>query len=228
MALEAILWDFDGLIIDTETGAYETTREIFAEHGVPLDVTWWHGIIGSTDRMHWFDLLQSRVEHPLDREEILARRNERKLAALHRELIRPGVVALLDEAAAAGLSLAVASSSSRPWVVPNLERIGLLDRFTAVITSTDLDGDVGRTKPAPDLYLLAADALSVAPSACVAIEDSPNGVAAAKAAGVACLAVPAGMTADLDCSRADRCVPTLEGVTVADVAELLDTVVVDD
>jgi HAD superfamily hydrolase (TIGR01509 family) len=219
--LRALLWDFDGLILDTETGAYESARAVFDEHGVELELGWWHSIIGTADHVDWFDVLEAQVGHPLDRAEIRARRNVHKLELLSLEPVRPGVQALLTEAEGAGVRSAVASSSPHEWVAGNLERVGLLDRFAAVVTRDHVDGDGRRTKPAPDLYLLAAAGVGAEPASCVAIEDSPNGVAAAKAAGMACVAVPAGMTAGLDFGLADLTVPSLAALTLDDVSRLL-------
>jgi HAD superfamily hydrolase (TIGR01509 family) len=120
-----------------------------------------------------------------------------------------GVEDLLAAAAGAGVPCAVASSSSAEWVVPHLGRLGLRDRFAAVVTSDDVGGDPRRTKPAPDLFLAAAAAVGQPPARCVVLEDSPNGVRAGKAAGMAVVAVPGPMTAGLDFGGADLVVPSL-------------------
>lgn len=219
--LAAVVFDFDGLIVDTETGAYLSTKEVFDEHGVQLSRAEWQSFVGTTDHIHWLDLLQQHVEHPLDREALAARRNEQKLALLMAEEIRPGVVTLIEGCEAAGIPIAVASSSPRLWVTENLERLALLDRFRVVITRDDVGGEPRRTKPAPDLYEVAVEALGTPAAASVAIEDSLNGVKAAKAAGMACVAVPAGMTADVDLSMADLVVASLADVTVPDLAALV-------
>ena len=110
-----------------------------------------------------------------------------------------GVREYVAEAKRRGLGLAVASSSSRAWVLGHLHRLDLAAQWDAVRT---LD-DVARTKPAPDLYLSAVDALGVAPGEAVAFEASANGIAAAKDAGLLCVAVPNALTAGMDLSRAD-------------------------
>jgi HAD superfamily hydrolase (TIGR01509 family) len=110
-----------------------------------------------------------------------------------------GVREYVADAKRQGLRLAVASSSSRAWVLGHLERLGLRAQWDAVRTRED----VARTKPAPDLYLAAVKALGVAPHETVAFEDSMNGIAAAKDAGLLCVAVPNGLTAGMDLSRAD-------------------------
>jgi beta-phosphoglucomutase-like phosphatase (HAD superfamily) len=101
-------------------------------------------------------------------------------------------------------------------VAGNLDRLGILDRFSVLVTRDD----VTLTKPAPDLYLLACRELDVLPALAVAFEDSPNGIAAAKAAGLACVAVPGPMTATLDLTAADLVVASLADVSWSDLAAL--------
>jgi HAD superfamily hydrolase (TIGR01509 family) len=132
--------------------------------------------------------------------------------------VRPGVAELIETATAATIPLGVASSSTFDWVDEHLVRLGLREHFAAVRTRDDVAP--GRTKPAPDLYEAAIEALGVDASNAVAIEDSPNGVAAAKAAGLTAVAVPGPMTAHLDFSAADHVVDTLEAITLADLAAL--------
>jgi HAD superfamily hydrolase (TIGR01509 family) len=220
--LGALVFDFDGLILDTETCTYETTAGIFAEHGETLDLAWWCSIIGSADHPHWSEILADRLRRPVDRAALVARREERRLAVLRVLPPRAGVVELLAAAGAEGIPTAVASSSGLDWVGSHLERLGLRPGFAVVVTRDDLRGGGARTKPAPDLFLLAATRLGVEPTRCVAFEDSPNGVAAARAAGMVVVAVPGPMTAGLDMSAADVVVPSLADVDVAALRELVD------
>jgi HAD superfamily hydrolase (TIGR01509 family) len=220
----ALVFDFDGLILDTETATYEAVASIFVEHGAELDRDWWHSILGTADRAHWTDVLAERVGRPIDRAALMARREDARLVVIHGLPVCDGVVELLDEAAAAGVPAAVASSSARVWVEGHLVRLGIADRFAAIVTSDDVGGDRSRTKPAPDLFLAAAAALGVAPGCCVALEDSPNGVAAARAAGMAVVAVPGPMTASLDMSAADLVVASLAEVSLSQLRRLTATV----
>lgn len=219
----ALLFDFDGLILDTETPSYESVRAIFTEHGVTLDLAWWHSILGNGGHPHWSEMLADQLGSPVDRDALSARREAERLPILHALPVCDGVVELLDAASAAGVPAAVASSSSSDWVDGHLVRLGLRDRFAAVITRDDVGGDGARTKPAPDLFLLAAEALDAAPSACVVLEDSPNGVAAGRAAGMAVVAVPGPMTAPLDFSAAHLVVASLLDVDLRRAAALLPT-----
>ena len=141
----------------------------------------------------------------------------------HRDLLlaeqqaRPGVEDWLAEAEAAGVGVAIASSSEAEWVLPLLERIGLHASFPHVVTS----GGRVRPKPAPDTYLEACGRLGVDPAHALAIEDSPHGIAAAKAAGLRCLAVPHELTETLDLSAADLRLPSLASCTLADAVKQL-------
>ena len=219
----ALLFDFDGLILDTETSTYESVRDIFVEHGVTLDLAWWHSILGNGGHPHWSEMLAEQLGRPVDRLALSARREAVRLPALHALPVCDGVVELLDAAAAAGVPAAVASSSPADWVDGHLVRLGLRDRFAAVITRDDVGGDGARTKPAPDLFLLAAAAVETEPATCVVLEDSPNGVAAARAAGMAVVAVPGPMTAPLDFSAADLVVTSLLDLDLRRAGALVPT-----
>lgn len=220
----ALVLDFDGLILDTETCTYEATVALFAEHGQGLSLAWWHSILGTANHPHWTDVLSEAVGREVDRAALVARRDAVRLAVIAGLDAREGVADLLAAAAAAGVPAAVASSSSAAWVVPHLDRLGLLDRFAAVVSSDDVAGDPARTKPAPDLFLAAAEAVAVPPRRCVALEDSPNGVAAARAAGMAVVAIPCPMTADLDLSAADLVVPSMADLDLELLGALAATV----
>jgi beta-phosphoglucomutase-like phosphatase (HAD superfamily) len=208
----ALVLDFDGLILDTESCTYDAVVDIFRDHGLELDLNRWQAVLGTADRPHWTAWLADELGRSVDREALVARREEARLAALVTLPPCAGVEDLLVASEAAGVPCAVASSSSAEWVVPHLERLGLRDRFAVVVTSDDVGGDPRRTKPAPDLFLAAAQALAQPPERCVALEDSPNGVLAAKAAGMAVVAVPGPMTAGLDFAAADLVVPSLLGL----------------
>ncbi len=217
----ALIFDFDGLILDTETVTYETVSEIFVEHGEVLDLAWWHSILGNGGHPHWSEVLAQQLGRPVDREALTALRAERRTTILDALPVCAGVVDLLDAAEAGDVPTAVASSSPSDWVDGHLTRLGLRDRFRRVVTRDDVGGDGARTKPAPDLFLLAARALGVAPARCVVLEDSPNGVAAARAAGMTVVAVPGPMTATLDFGAADLVVPSLTEVDPSTLGALL-------
>lgn len=129
------------------------------------------------------------------------------------QALMPGVAQYLLDARQLELRVAIASSSSRSWVVQHLERFGIADAFDAIVCRDD----VTRTKPDPELYQRAVARLEVTAAEALALEDSTNGIAAAKAAGLRCVAVPTVMTAGLDFSRADLTIPSLGAVPLADL-----------
>ena len=174
---------------------------MFEHHGVePLTVEEWAHCIGTRDALDPLDILAERLGEPLpDRDAAKAVGKPRHDELLALEEALPGVVEWLDEAHKLGLGVAVASSSHLEWVQGHLERLGLIDRF-ACLSCFD---DVMQPKPAPDLYLAACESLGVAPEQAVAVEDSRNGVLAAKTAGMTAVAVPHGLTAHLDFTEAD-------------------------
>jgi HAD superfamily hydrolase (TIGR01509 family) len=198
--IRALVFDFDGLILETETPAYQTWAEIYREHGQELPLDRWFDYIGREGS--WFDAadhLAALVGEGFDPKEARARRDARKTELIAALDVMVGVREYVTDAKRLGLRLAVASSSSRAWVLGHLERLRLHAEWDAVRTRDD----VARTKPAPDLYLSAVEALGVAPREAVAFEDSLNGIAAAKDAGLLCVAVPNALTAAMDLSRAD-------------------------
>jgi HAD superfamily hydrolase (TIGR01509 family) len=197
--IRALVFDFDGLILETETPALESWAEIYREHGHDIPMDLWHDYVGSDTGFDPAGHLAALVGEGFDRVATKARRDARKSELIAALDVMVGVREYVADAQRLGLRLAVASSSSRAWVLGHLERLRLNAEWDAVRTRDD----VARTKPAPDLYLSAVAALGVAPAEAVAFEDSANGIAAAKDAGLLCVAVPNALTAGMDLSRAD-------------------------
>lgn len=205
------MFDFDGLILDTEEPVYRSWLEVYEAHGEELPFERWVEIVGSTTaNFHPQHHLEERLGRPLA-QEILDRRVLRRTELVLAKRLLPGVVELADEARRLGLRLGVASSSSAEWVKGHLERLGILDRFDCVRCRDD----VANAKPAPDLYLAVMECLGVDPADAVAIEDSPNGVAAARRACMRCVAIPNSITAALDLSGADFVLRSLADMTPA-------------
>ena len=207
------IFDCDGLLADTETPDYDAWRQIYEEQGLRLPVEWWAQNIGMAkghDLNDWHTPLAERVGPDYDREAVRARRHDFYHAAISRLTPMPGVLALLDALDEANIPCAVASNSERAWVDRVLGITGLTARFRAIATADE----VTRPKPAPDVYLLAAERLGVAPAHCVAFEDSPRGLAAAHAAGMFTVAVPTALTRHLDFAQAHHLVESLEHLTL--------------
>jgi HAD superfamily hydrolase (TIGR01509 family) len=192
--IEALLLDFDGLLYDTETAAYGAWADVFARYGqeLPMDV-WVRDVMGRPPGSSGFDpaaYLAQATGLEIDRPAVLAEREFHKRDRLPRHLMA-GAEALLRDAGARGLLTAIVTSNHHDHVREHLARAGSSHRFDALVSA---DGDLSRGKPNPALYLEALAALGLAPGKAVAFEDSPNGVAAAKAAGLTCVAVPNAIT----------------------------------
>jgi len=211
------VFDFDGLILDTEEPVYQSWLEVYEAHGEELPFERWSEIVGSTTiGFHPQHHLEERLGRPLPKE-VLERRIGRRTELILTRQVLPGVVERIDEAKALGLKLGVASSSTADWVSGHLARLGILEKFDCV-TCRD---DVANVKPEPDLYMAVLKCLDVPASDAIAIEDSPNGVMAAKRAGMRCVAVPNSITARLDLSHADLILGSLADTTLPDLLRKL-------
>jgi HAD superfamily hydrolase (TIGR01509 family) len=209
MPIQAVIFDLDGLMVDSEPIAKHAWRTLLAHYGYVLDRDTINALFGlrleDSSR-----LIKERYDLPLTSKELAVEKNKIFMALLNGNLRpMPGLFRLLRAVDSRGLIRAVATSSRRDVAEAALRSIGADGGFAALVTA-DL---VQNGKPAPDSYLAAADALHLPPSACLALEDSPYGVQAAKAAGMRCVAVPNEITAELDLSGADWIFPSLEVVT---------------
>jgi len=216
--MKSLIFDFDGLILDTETVIFQAWEEIYATYDGKLSLADWASCIGTSH--HAFDVyadLENKASRSLPREEIKQRHQNRYQELLKDMTPRSGVVDYLNEARHRGLALAVASSSHRNWVESHLNRLQLRDYFQVVRTADD----VKQVKPHPELYLSALKALGEKPEEALAFEDSPNGIRAAQAANLFCVAVPNSITIRLDLAHADD---RLESMADLPLGELLKRV----
>lgn len=217
--IQALIFDFDGLILDTETPLLRSWCEIYEQAGLIVCRESWAGLLGATaDPPQAYELLEDHLGHPVDREALRERRFARELELLRGEPAMEGVIDLLSEASARRLLLAVASSSERSWVEGHLRSLGIYDRFRAVITADDVE----RTKPAPDLYAQALQALDTHPRDAIAFEDSLHGVRAAKSAGLFVVAVPNEVTRHLAMPEADLVVNSIAELMLDDYVALAE------
>ena len=215
---EAVVFDFDGLILETEHADYESWGRLYREHGQHLSMELWGDVIGRGRKFFDpFDELERRLGRELPgKERILAERRAHQLAIVAELEILPGVREVIADARRLDLKLGVASSSGRAWVGGHLERLGLGD--WDCVRSRD---DVVEAKPDPELYLSVCACMGVEPARSLALEDSANGIRAAKAAGLKCVAVPNSMTAGLDLSGADLRLTSLADLPLAVMLERL-------
>jgi len=208
--LQAIVFDFDGTILETEGPDYQSWQEIFEEHGSELTLDVWIQCVGGAPvDFDPFAILERQTGVVLNRRSTQQARQKRVLELIERQSPMPGVEALIHAAREAGMGLAVASSSPRSWVEDHLTRLGLREYFGVVRTRDDVE----RVKPDPALYRLAASALAAAPGQTLAIEDSRMGMLAAKGAGLHCVVVPNSVTRFSDFSLADLRLGSLADLT---------------
>jgi len=204
--IKALIFDFDGLIIDSESPEFQAWQEVFAEHGHELGMDWWADLIGRppTHRDVYAYFCQN-VNPAADIEQLRKDRRARVIALTLAQPVLPGVHDYLRGAAELGLKLGLASSSSGNHVRGHLERLDLLHYFHA----TRCFEDTALHKPDPTPYLAVLDDLGVAAEDAIAFEDSPNGVIAARAAGIFCVAVPKPITCQLPLDHADHLLASL-------------------
>lgn len=217
--IQALIFDFDGLIVDTESPDYVSWQQVYQSYGCELAVEKWGQIVGGTGASDFdpHSHLEELCGQQLDREEIWISRRKQYLDELSVQPILPGVLDYLDEAERRGLQLAIASSSPENWVRGHLARLGIYQRFDAIKTADD----VKRTKPDPELYLATLEALSRKPEQTLVFEDSPNGVKAAKAAGIYCVAVPNPLTTQLEFIGADLRLNSLSEKTLGELLQMV-------
>ena len=216
--LRALIFDFDGLVVDTETAIFQAWQEVYAEHGHELELATYAACVGSDHGM--FDPmahLDGLVGRALDWSVLEPRKQARIVELLAEQPTLPGVRELLAAAGDGGIDCAVASSSSLDWVAGWLDKLGIDHHFKVVRTRDHVE----RIKPHPDLFLAAADGLGVAPAEAIVFEDSENGLRAANAAGIRCVAVPNQITAAGDFDTAAMRVGSLAEVSADQLRELV-------
>lgn len=217
--IQALIFDFDGLILETEESEFRAWQELYAEYQAELVLEEWAVCIGGGgDTYDPLARLEELVGQPLQREQLLLQRRERRLELLAKETLLPGVEAYINAAKQRGMRLAVASSSSRNWVTSHLERFGILDCFDYIRCGNE----VAHKKPEPDLYLAALDGLHVSAKQAIALEDSPNGVRAAQRAGIFCVAIPNIITGQLPLDHADLRLTSMEQMPLDELIALVE------
>ena len=219
MAIRGLLFDFDGLLVDTETPSRLAYEELYREHGHELPLDKWATLVGTIGApFDPDDHLERLVGRPLDREQMSQRLRAREHELCDLEDLRPGIDDYLAEAERRGLATAIVSSSTSEWITRHLARLDRLNSWDVIMAA---DGDTERAKPRPTLYLDALAALGLAPDEAIAFEDSLNGVRAAKGAGLFCVAVPNPITATFALDEADLVIESFEDLPLAELLEQL-------
>lgn len=207
--IKAFIFDFDGLIIDTESVVYQSWLEIYKTYNVDLPLSKWESIIGSSNNtFDPFEYLDQHTKLNINQPSLLSR-FEKTLQEKTRSLpMLPGVVTYLKWAKKNNLFIGLASSSTRMWVSSHLNELGIETMFDIIRTSED----VNNVKPFPDLYLSVKKFLCLDDYEAVVFEDSRNGIIAANKAKFFTIAVPNAMTRNMDLSAANFILNTLSAV----------------
>ncbi len=199
MAIRAFLFDFDGLIVDTETASRAGWEWLYREHGHELPADKWALMVGTVGGWDPWGHLEELVGESLEREALNDRRYAHELTLIEAEGLRTGISEYFAAAERHGLKRAIVSSSSQRWIDMHLKRLERAGGWDAIVTA---DHDEERAKPRPTLYLEALELLGVGADEAVAFEDSPNGAQAAKTAGIYVVGIPNSVTRDLGLAEA--------------------------
>jgi HAD superfamily hydrolase (TIGR01509 family) len=197
--MKLVIFDFDGLILDTETPDFDSWQEVYAEHGVELPLSVWADCIGAPAGVFDpVDFLERHLGTSVDRADIVERRRRRFHSLVSAQPLCAGIALLVADCQKQGIALAVASSATRDWVEGHLDRFGILNAFDCIRCVEDVE----RGKPAPDLFHAVLEDLDLSPADAIVLEDSPNGILAANRAGIYSIAVPNPVTRLLNLSHA--------------------------
>jgi HAD superfamily hydrolase (TIGR01509 family) len=214
--LKALIFDFDGLILDTETPEVLIWQSIYRDHGFELPVDEWAKTIGGWgisdfDAAEHLSLLS---QGRLDTDSLRERHRKASAEIVHASPILPGVMSMIEQAKENGLKVAIGSSSTHSWVDTHLKRLSIFDYFDHIVCQDDVLS--GRSKPYPDIFLKALEKLNVKKEEAVVFEDSSNGVLAAQRAGIFVIGIPNQLTAKMGV-KGDITVPSLAELSLNDL-----------
>ena len=216
----AIIFDFDGLILETEEPTYQSWAAIYQSFGYSLPFSTWSPNVGTTQGEFDPEVeLERLVSGKVDWENVESSRRAIENTLIEAQSALPGVVQYVQDAKSLGLKLGIASNSSGKWVIGHLTRLGLVKYFDCICTSDF----VKHIKPDPELYLNALHGLSVSADEAFALEDTPVGVRAAKSAGIFCVAVPNSIIKNLSFREADFQLKSLEEMPVESLLSQINT-----
>jgi HAD superfamily hydrolase (TIGR01509 family) len=218
--IEALIFDFDGLILATEDADHQSWQELYDRYGGKLPFSKWATLIGTEEGT--FDPaleLEQQIGRKLDWSQLKRERYQRWLELIEAQSVQPGVLEYLETGKQMGFKIAVASCSPMAWLKQHLDRLDLLAYFD-VIRGKEF---VRVTKPDPSIYLVTLQALQVNKEQAITFEDSPNGVQAAKAAGLFCIAVPTHLTWGLPLDQADLRMDSLADIRLEKLLKKVET-----
>jgi putative hydrolase of the HAD superfamily len=214
--IKAVIFDFDGLIVDTETPLYQAYYQVFQEHGVELPVDVWSSFLGTG--LDPYDYLRERLKAPVHLPPIEAKVQEHHDMLMQKQQLRPGVEAYLRTAKRLRLKIGLASSAQRIWVEGYVRKFHLFHYFDCILTGNNMT----KAKPAPDVYQLTLRHLGVSPAQAIAFEDSLHGMNAAKSAGLRCVIVPNPVTQHLSFEGCDLRIDSMADVPLEEIIDRLE------
>lgn len=216
--IKGIIFDFDGLILDTETPEFTCVSDLFNKYGAELTIEEWSACLGTDpNAFNFIQALEEKTGLTLDRDQILTENRIKANEIILKQPTLPGVRQVIEQAKTVGLKVGVASSSNRDWVEGHLRRLELLNHFDEIVCRED----VAFPKPKPDLYLLALKRMQLQSHEAFAFEDSPNGITAAIQAGLFCVAVPNPVSCLLDTSHASMSIKSLADIKLPELLEVV-------
>jgi len=217
--IKAFIFDFDGLILDTEEACYEAWQEIYADYGTSLPLETWLLCIGTTnDACDPLGTLAKLSGQDINYNAVQTAHSKSFRAKSRLLPLKPGVLDYLKWARANGLQTAVASSSARDWVVPLLEENGILPYFDVIQTKND----VKTVKPNPELFIATKSMLKLEDFEAVIFEDSYNGIIAGNLANLYTVAIPNSLTKNMDLSAASHTISSLDLITPPNLLKMLE------
>jgi putative hydrolase of the HAD superfamily len=189
---QVLIFDFDGLIVDTESISVEQFRKNFSKVGLVFDLDAYLKLIGTASEGE-YDPWKIYADHTGDQrslEQVREQYNQEMHEVVEQSAPMEGVIELIDQAKSHGILLAVGSSSNKAWVYPKLKHFGIIDKFDTIVTCDD----VSQAKPSPEIFLTILDRLQVKPENALVLEDSKNGCLASRNAGIRVVLVPNDIT----------------------------------
>ncbi len=218
--IKGIIFDFDGLILDTETPIYQAWSDIYRDHNTYLPLDSWLLTVGTAENsLDPLDFLEKRTNLKIDRPALQKKHDDIEQGYILQQPILAGVQNTIHDALNLGLLLGVASSSPRSWVHGHLSRLGLIDFFQTIVTQED----VTQTKPYPYLFQKAVKNLGLFPYQVIAFEDSAMGVTAAKTAGIFTIAIPNSLTKNLMLDHADMVFSSMSEISLSELISKIYT-----
>jgi HAD superfamily hydrolase (TIGR01509 family) len=219
MTIKGIIFDFDGLICDTETPEVRAWEALFSEYGFIFPFERYQETIGAIHNDDSpFVFLEDLLGHPVDRREVKESFLNFRNKLIAAEPMRPGILNYLNEAKNEGLLIGLASSSPRSWIDHHLSRFGVMDYFGCIKTLND----VSNTKPDPELYIKSLECMQLKPREVIALEDSPNGVTAANKAGIYVAVFPNEITRIFEFNNADLLIDSLEEMSLIELLRIFN------